>query len=300
MPSNHLILCCPLLLPSIFPSIRVFSNESVLRTRWPKYWRFSFSISPSNEYSGLISLGLMIWSPCCPRDSQEVFSSTTAWKYQFLSAQPSSWSHSHILTWLLEKNHSISRKTFLGKVMSLFFNTLSRFVIALIPRSKRLLISWLQSPTEVILEPKKIKSVTVSIVYPSTCHEVTGLDAIIFVFWTLNSKPAFSLSSFTFIKRLFSSSLLSVTRVVSSVYLKLLIFLLAILMLDCDSSSLAFHTDVLCREVKYSGWQYTALMHYFPNFKPVHCSMSGSVISWPAHRFLRRQVQCFHLVFPSL
>ena len=121
--------------------------------------------------------------------TQEVFSSTTARKHQFLSAQPSSWSHSYIYTWLLGKNHSISRKTFLGKVMS-------QFVIAFIPRSKRLLISWLQSPAAVILEPKKIKSITVCIVYLSICHEVMGPDAMIFVFWMLYFKPAFSLSSF--------------------------------------------------------------------------------------------------------
>ena len=108
--------------------------------------------------------------------------------------------------------------------MSLFFNMLSRFVIAFLPRSKCLLISWLQSSSAVILEPPKIKSVTVAIVSPSICHEVMGLDAMILVFLLLSFKPTFSLSSFTFIKRLFSSSLLSAVRVVSSVYLRLLIF----------------------------------------------------------------------------
>ena len=102
---------------------------------------------------------------------------------------------------------------------------LSRLVIAFLPRSKRLLISWLQSPSVVILEPPKIKSLTVSIIFPSICHEMMGPDAMILVFWMLSSKPAFSLSSFTFIKRLFSSSLLSVTTVVSYAYLRLLIFL---------------------------------------------------------------------------
>ena len=108
--------------------------------------------------------------------------------------------------------------TFVGKVMSLFFNMLSRFVIAYFPRSKHLLIVWLQSPSAVILEPKKIKSLTLSIVSASICHEVMGLDVMVFVFWMLSFKPAFSLSSVTFIKRLFSSSLLSAIRVVSSVY----------------------------------------------------------------------------------
>ena len=115
--------------------------------------------------------------------------------------------------------------TFVGKLMSLFFNMLSRFVKAFLPRSKRLLISWLQSPSAMILKTKKIKSTTVS---PSIYHEVMGPDAMIFIFWMLRFKPTFSLSSFTFIKRLFSSSL-SAKRVVSSAYLRLLIFLPAIL-----------------------------------------------------------------------
>ena len=131
--------------------------------------------------------------------------------------------------------------SFVGKVMSLLFNTLSRFVIAFLPRSKCLLISWLQSPSVVILEHKKIKYLTVSIVFPFTCHELMGPDAMILVFWMLNFKPAFSLSSFTFIKRLFSSSSLSVIRVVSSAYLRLLIFLPGILIPACASSSPAFH-----------------------------------------------------------
>ena len=112
--------------------------------------------------------------------------------------------------------------------MSLFFNMLSRLVIAFLPRSKCLLISWLQSPSAVILEPPKIRSLTVSIVSPSVCHEVMGLDVMILVFWMLSFKPTFSLSSFTFFKRLFSSFWLSAITVVSSAYLRLLIFLLAI------------------------------------------------------------------------
>ena len=125
------------------------------------------------------------------------------------------------------KTIALTRWTFVGKVMSLFFNMLSRLVITFLPRSKHLLISWLQSPSVVILEPPKIKSATVSTVSPSICHEVMGLDAMIFVFWMLSYKPTFSLSSF--IKRLFSSSSLSATRVVSSAYLRLLVFLQAIL-----------------------------------------------------------------------
>ena len=122
----------------------------------------------------------------------------------------------------------------------LLFNMLSRLVIAFLPRSKRLLISWLQSPSAVILEPPNTKSLTVSIVSPSICHEVMGQDAMMFVFWMLSFKPAFSFSYFTFIKRLFSSSLLSAIRVVSSAYLRLLIFLLEILISASDSLSPAF------------------------------------------------------------
>ena len=124
------------------------------------------------------------------------------------------------------KNIALTRWTFAGKARSLLFNMLSRLVIVFLPRSKCLLISWLQSPSAVILEPKKIKSVTISIVSPSVCHEVMGPDAMILFYWMLSFKPTFSLSSFTFIKRLFSSSSLSAIRVVSSAYPRLLIFLL--------------------------------------------------------------------------
>ena len=140
-----------------------------------------------------------------------VFSNTTVQKHQFFGAQLSSQSSSHIHTW-----HSLDyRRTFFGKVMSLLFSMLSRLVITFLPRSKRLLISWLQSPSAVILKPRKIKSDTVSAVYPSISHELMGPDAMIFVFWMLSFKPTFSLSSFTFIKRLFSSFSLSAIRVVS-------------------------------------------------------------------------------------
>ena len=127
-----------------------------------------------------------------------------------------------------------------GKVMSLHLKMLSRLVIAFLPRTECLLISWLQSPSAVILEPQKIKSVTVSTVSPSISHEVMGLDAMILVFWMLSFKPTFSLSYFTFIKRLFSSALLFAVRVMLSAYLKLLIFLPAILIPACAPFSLAF------------------------------------------------------------
>ena len=182
MPFSHLILHLPLsLLPSIFPSIRVFSNESVLRIRWPNYWSFSFSISPFNEYSGLISFRMTGWISLQSKGLSRVFSNTTLQKHQFFSAQLSSSfkSHIHMTT---GKTMALTRRTFVGKVMSLLFNMLSRLVIGFLPRSKHLLISWLQSPSAVILEPPKIKSDTVSTVSPSICHEVMGPDAMILVF----------------------------------------------------------------------------------------------------------------------
>ena len=138
------------------------------------------------------------------------------------------------------KTIALTRQTLVGKIMSLLLDMLSRLVITFFPRSKRLLISWLQSPSAVILEPKKIKSDSVSTVWPSISHEVMGQDAMIFVFWMLSSKPIFSLSYFTFIKRLFSSPSLSAIRVLSSTYLKLLIFLPAILIPAYASSSPVF------------------------------------------------------------
>ena len=224
MPSNHLILCHPLLLLSIFPSIRVFSSESLLHIRWPKYWNFSFSISPSNEFSRLISFridwfALFAVQGTLKRLLQHHSSKASVfWRSAFFMVQ---FSHLYMTT---GKTIALTIWTFVGKVMFLLFNTLPRFIIAFHPRSKSLWISWLQSWSAVILEPKKIKSVTVSIVSPSICHEVIELDAMILVFWMLSFKATFSLSSFTFIKRLFSSSL-SAIRVVSSPYLRLLIFL---------------------------------------------------------------------------
>ena len=142
MPSTQLILCCLLLLlPSVFPSIRVFSNESVLHNRWPKYRSFSFSICPSDEYSGLISFRIDWLDLLHSKWLYRVFSNTTVQKHQFFGAQLSLWSNSHIHTWLLEKNVTLTRWTFVGKVMSLLFNNLSRLIIAFLPRSKSLLNS---------------------------------------------------------------------------------------------------------------------------------------------------------------
>ena len=150
----------------------------------------------------------------------------------------------------IRKTLALTRWTFVSEVMSVLLNIPSRFVIAFLLRSKHLLISWLQSPSTVILEPKKIKTVTVSIVCPSICNEVMGLNAMALVFWMLSLKPTFSFSSFTFIKRLFSSSSLSAIRMVSPAYLRLLIFLPAILIPGCASSTLEFLISKICKEVK--------------------------------------------------
>ena len=179
MPSNHLILCCHLLLPSVFLSIRVFSNELALHIRWPKYWSFSFSISPSNEYSGLISFRIDWFDFLAVQGTLEGLlqhhnsKALILWCLVFLMVQLS---HPYIAT---GKTIVLTRRTFIGQVMSFFFNMLSMFVIAFLSRNENLVISWLQSPSAVILESKKIKSVTVSIVSPSICHEVIGLDAVI-------------------------------------------------------------------------------------------------------------------------
>ena len=157
MPSNHLILCHPLLLPpSIFPSIRVFSNESALCIRWAKYWSFSFSISPSNEYAGLISFKMDLLDLLAVggtlKSLLQYHSSKASilWHSAFFIVQIS---HPYVTV----KTIALTRWTFVGKVMSLLFNMLSRLVITYLSRSKRLLISWLQSPSAMILEPKKNK-----------------------------------------------------------------------------------------------------------------------------------------------
>ena len=216
MPSNHLILCCLLfLLPSVFPSIRVFSSESSLWIRWPKYWSFSFSINPSNAFLRLISFRInwfellavqgafkgLLWHY---NSKASILQHSACFMIQFI--------HPYMTT---GKTIALTRQTFVSKVMSRLFNTLSRFVTAFLPRSKHLLISCLQSPSAVVLEPEKIKSVTVSTFSSSVCHEVLGPDAMFLVFWMLSFKPAFSLSSFTLIKRSFSFSSLSAIRVVS-------------------------------------------------------------------------------------
>ena len=168
MPSCHLILCHPLLLlPPIPPSIRIFSNESTLRMRWPKYWSFSISISPSSEHPGLISfrmdwLDLLVVQGTLKSLLQHHSSKASILQSSaFFTVQLS---HTYMTT---GKTIALTRWTFVSKVTSLLLNMLSRLVITFLPRSKRLLISWLQSPSAVILEPPKIKFLTVSIVSPS-------------------------------------------------------------------------------------------------------------------------------------
>jgi len=238
MSSNHIIPCPPLLfLPSTFPSIRVFPNVSIRCIRWPKYWSSSFNISPSNKYSWLISFRKDWLDLLAVQGTLKILlqhhssKALICWCTVFFVVQLS---HPYMTT---GKTIALTRWTFVSKVMPLLFNMLSRLVITFLPRSKRLLISWLQSTSAMILKPPKIKSATVS---PSICYEVMRLDAMILVFWILNFKPNFSLSSFTCIKRLFSSSSLSAVREMSFAYLRLLLFLPAVLIPACASSSLVF------------------------------------------------------------
>ena len=172
MPSKHLILCPPLLLPSIFPSIRVFSNKSALHIRWPKYWSFIFNISPSDEHSGLISFRmdwLDLLSVQAILKSLLHHQSSKASVLRCSSFLMVQLSHPYMTN---GKTITLIRWTFDGKVMSLLFNMLSRLIITFLPMSKHPLISWVKSTYAVILKPKKIKSATVSTVTPSICHEV--------------------------------------------------------------------------------------------------------------------------------
>ena len=196
----------PLSSPS--PALNLFQHQGLFK--WVSSWHqvakvlsFRFNISPSNEHTGLISFR-MDWLDLLAVQrtlkgllQQHSTKISILWHSAFFTVQLS---HPYMTT---GKTIALTRRTFVDKVMSLLFNMLSRLVITFLPRSKRLLISWLQSPCAVILEPRKIKSATISTVSPSICHEVMGPDAMILVLWMLNFKPTFSLSSFTFIKRLF-------------------------------------------------------------------------------------------------
>ena len=242
----------------------------------------STSVPPMNieDWS---PLGWTGWVSLQSNGLSKVFSNSTVQEYQFSSVQLSLQFNSHIHTWLLKKNISLTRWTLVGKVKSLLFNMPSRLVITFLPRRKHLLISWLQwfSPSAVISEPPKIKSVTISIVSPSTHHEVMGLDAMTLVFEMLRCKPTFSLSSFTFVKRLFSSSL-SAIRVVSSAYLRLLIFLPANVIPDCLPSSAAFLMMYSAYKLNKQGDNVQPSCTPFPiwNQSVVPCPVL-TVASWP-------------------
>ena len=201
MPSNHLILCHPLLLlPSIFPSIRVFSKESVFHIRWPMCWIFSFSFSPSNEHSELISFRIdsfyFLAVQGTLKSLLQHYSSKASvrWCSAFYTIQLS---HPYMTT---GKTIALTRPTFVGKVISLLFNMLSRLITAFLPRNKHLWISWLQSPSAVILEPKK-KKCHYFHCFPIYLPRSDGTRTMILVFCILSFKPKFSLSSFTFYQK---------------------------------------------------------------------------------------------------
>ena len=283
-PSHLLSYSSP---PALKPAwIRVSSNESVLCIRWPKYWSFSFSISPSNDYLELISFRTDWFDLLAVQGTQEAsptpqIEASVLWHSAFFMIQLS---YPYMTN---GKTIALTIWTFVGKVMSLLFNMLSRLAIAFLPRSKCLLISWLQLPSAVILEPKKIKSVTVSIVSPIYLPWTDGTGCHDLHFWMLNAESAFSLSSFTFIKRLFSSSLLSSIRVVSSAYLRLLIFFPAILIPACAVSSQAFHMMYSGYKLNKQGDNIQPWCTPFPiwNQSVVPCLVL-TVASWHAYRFL--------------
>ena len=233
----------------------------------------------------------LAWSPCSLRDSQES-SPTPPPQIKSINSLVLSFLYDLTLTSIHDygKTIALARWTFVGKVISPLFNMLSSLSIAFLPRSRHLLISCLQWPSVVILEPKIIVCHCFH-GSQSICHEVMGPDAMILVFWMLSFKPALSFSSFTFIKRLFSSSSLSATRVVSFAYLRLLIFLLAVLIPACASSYLAFHLIYSAYKLNKQGDNIHPWCTPFPicyqSFLP--CP-DLTVASWPAYRSFRRQV----------
>ena len=252
------------------------------------FW--SFSISPSNEYLEF-TFFRVDWFDLAVQGSlksllQQQFKSIDYFVLSFLYGLI----HMCIRDYW-EKTIALTIQTFVDKVWSLLFNTLSRFVVTFLPRSKRLLISWLQSLSVMILEPKKIKSVAVSTFSPSICHEMMGLSAMTLLFWMLNFKPGFPLSSFTLMKRLFSSSLFSAFRMVSSTYLWLLP-LLANLIPACTSSSLAFHMMYSAYKLNLLGDNVQLWPTPFPIWnQSVVPHLVLTVASWPPYRFFWRQIK---------
>ena len=270
--------------PSQHQSLFQWVNAS---NKVAKVLEFQLSISPSNEHAGLISFR-MDWLDLL------AVQGTLKSLLQHHSSKVSIFQHSAFSTVQLShpymttgKAIALTRRTFVGKVMSLLFNILSRLVITFLTRSKMAAVTICSD-----FGAPKIKSDTVSTVSPSICHKGMGPDAIIFVFWMLSFKPTFSLSSFTFIKRLFSSSPLSAIRVVSSAYLRLLIFLPAILIPACASSSPAFLMMYSACKLNKQG---DNIQPWCPPFLIWNQSVVPSpvltVASWPAYRFLKRQVR---------
>ena len=282
MSSNHLVLCCPLLfLPSIFLSIRVFSNELLFAA-------CSQSIRASASAS-FLSRNIQCWFPLGWTDWISLQSKGLKSLLQHHSSKASILRHSAFFMVQLShpymttgKTIALTIQTFAGKVMSLLFNMLSRFVIAFLLRSKCLLVSWVQSPSNVTLEPKKIKSCHCFHCYILYLPEVMGLDAMILDNWMLSFKPAFSLSSFTFIKRLCFLPLGW-----WHLHIWLLVFLPAILIPACPSSNLAFRMTHSAYKLNKQGdnlqpWWIPFLIC---NQSVVPCPVL-TVASWPAYRFL--------------
>ena len=280
MPSNHLIFCHPFLfLPSIFPSISIFSSESVRHIRWPSYWSFSFSNSPSNEYSGLISFRIECFDLLAVHGTLKTLlqhqssKASILWHSAFFMVQIS---HPYMTT---GKTIALTSQTFVSKVMSLLFNMLSRLVIAFLPRSKRLFISWLKSPSAVILET------TVSIVFPTICMKWWDQMpwSLFFECWALSQLFHFPLS-------LASRGFLLPLGFLP--YLRLLIFLPVILIPACASSSPAFW-------MRYSAYklnkQCDNIQPWYTPFPILNQSMVPcpvlTVASWPTYRFSRKQVR---------
>ena len=292
MPSNHLILCHPLLLLSnlsqhqgLFKWVSCITSGGQSIGVSVSHQSFQWIFRTDLLYMDWLNL-LVVQGTLKSFLQHHSSKASIIWRSVFFIVKLS---HPYMTT---GKTIALTRWTFVGKVMSLLFNMLSRLVITFLPRSKCLLISWLQSPSEVILEPPRIKSATVSTVSLSICHEVMGLDAMIFILWMLSFKPTFSLSSFTFIKSFFSSSSLSAIRVVSSAYLRLLIFLLAILIPACASSSSVFLTIYSAYKLNKQGDNKQPWRTPFPvwNQSVVPCPVL-TIASWPAYRFLKRQVR---------
>ena len=292
MPSSHLILCHPpLLLPLSLPASESFPMSQL--------FTWGGQSTGVSTLASVLPMNTQGWSPSEWTGWSLAVQGTLKSLLQHHSSKASilrgpaffivQLSHLYMTT---GKTTALTRRTFVGKVMSLLLNMLSRLVITFLPRSKCVLISWLQSTSAVILEPRKIKSDTVSTVSPSIFHEVMGPDAMIFIFWMLSFKPTFSLSSFTFIKRLLSSSSLSAIRVLSSAYLRLLIFLPAILIPACTSSSPAFLMMYCAYKLNKQGDNIQPWHSPFPiwNQSVVPCPFL-TVASWPAYKFLKRQVR---------